>query len=159
MVCVCVCSVGLIHDQLPHGHCNDRPAGQGQDLHVQEVDPLPQLDRSANQRSEVKHSGYSDKAHHDNISQQKLFITKSLICLWVYRKSLFFRFMFTCSIFYLLLLVACIMNILLKKSQCNHYTLFENMIYLCFITSLLVCHCIPGYHAVRKCYITAHHRN
>ena len=44
----CVHSMGLLHDQLTNCDCDDWPTCQGEDLHVQEADSLPQLDRSAN---------------------------------------------------------------------------------------------------------------
>lgn len=40
-------SMGVLHDQLVHPDRHDRPPRQRQDLHVQEADSLPQLDRSA----------------------------------------------------------------------------------------------------------------
>lgn len=47
---VCLCSVGVLHDQLSHHDRDDRPARQRKDLHVEEAHALPQLDRSPNQR-------------------------------------------------------------------------------------------------------------
>lgn len=52
MVVVCAnCSLGLLHDQFPNSDSDDWVACQGENLHVQEVDTLPQLDRSANKGS------------------------------------------------------------------------------------------------------------
>lgn len=54
MKCPCVisdCSLGLLHDQFSHCDCDDWVTCQGQNLHVQEADPLPQLDRSADKGS------------------------------------------------------------------------------------------------------------
>lgn len=44
-------SLGLLHDQFPNCDRDDWLACPGENLHVQEVDPLPQLDWSANQGS------------------------------------------------------------------------------------------------------------
>lgn len=39
-----------MYDQLSHTHCYRGPTCQREDLHLQEADPLSQLDRSAHQR-------------------------------------------------------------------------------------------------------------
>lgn len=54
------CSLGLLHDQLSHGDRDDRAPCQRENIHVQEADALPQLDRRANQRS-VNECGQSFK--------------------------------------------------------------------------------------------------
>lgn len=48
--CVLLRSVGFLHDQLSDRDRDDRPPGEGKDVHVQETHPLPQLDRRPNQR-------------------------------------------------------------------------------------------------------------
>lgn len=45
-----LCSLGFLYDQFPNGDRNDRPAGEGKDLHVQETHALSQLDWCPNQR-------------------------------------------------------------------------------------------------------------
>lgn len=45
------CSLGLLHDQLSYGDSDDWVTCQRENIHVQEADALPQLDRRANQRS------------------------------------------------------------------------------------------------------------
>ncbi|XP_029683267.1 6-phosphofructo-2-kinase/fructose-2,6-bisphosphatase 2 isoform X3 [Takifugu rubripes] len=42
--------LGFLYDQFPNGDRDDRPAGEGKDLHVQETHPLSQLDWRPNQR-------------------------------------------------------------------------------------------------------------
>lgn len=44
-------SLGLLHDQLSYSDSDDWAACQGENIHVQEAHALPQLDRSADQRS------------------------------------------------------------------------------------------------------------
>lgn len=39
-----------MHDQLSHPDCDSRTSGQGENLYLQEADPLSELDRSAHQR-------------------------------------------------------------------------------------------------------------
>ena len=39
-----------MHDQLPDCHRDRGPPGAREDLHLKEVNPLPQLDRCAHQR-------------------------------------------------------------------------------------------------------------
>lgn len=39
-----------MYDQLSHPDCDSRTSSQGEDLYLQEADPLPELDRSAHQR-------------------------------------------------------------------------------------------------------------
>lgn len=44
-------SLGLLHDQLSYSDSDDWATCQGENIHVQEAHALPQLDRSADQRS------------------------------------------------------------------------------------------------------------
>lgn len=39
-----------MYDQLSHPDCDSRASGQGENLYLQEADPLSELDRSAHQR-------------------------------------------------------------------------------------------------------------
>lgn len=39
-----------MYDQLSHPDRDSRTSSQGENLHLQEADPLPELDRSAHQR-------------------------------------------------------------------------------------------------------------
>lgn len=39
-----------MYDQLSHPDCDSRPSCQGEDVHLEEADPLSELDWSAHQR-------------------------------------------------------------------------------------------------------------
>lgn len=49
--CVCLLSVGAPVLQLPHDDRDGGIASQREDVHLQEADPLPELDRSSHQKS------------------------------------------------------------------------------------------------------------
>ncbi|CAF96557.1 unnamed protein product, partial [Tetraodon nigroviridis] len=44
------CYPVIMYDQLSHPDCDGRTSSQGENLYLQEADPLPELDRSAHQR-------------------------------------------------------------------------------------------------------------
>lgn len=67
------CSLGLLHDQFSTSDCVGWVACKGENVHFQEVDTLPQLDRSSNKGSVLtKHAGSSFRGEHfDRTTRQE----------------------------------------------------------------------------------------